>query len=94
MIMRVRVEFLGLHYAIPKSHLEVEFPGETIAHLINHLSKGMKEFRDAVLKADGSLDEAVQVGLNEEEWVTPDRVNETKIRDGDRITFMMMAGGG
>ena len=94
MVMKVHVEFLGLHYAIKESRVEAEFSGDTIAELISHLSKGMKEFREGVLKADGSLDEAVQIGLNDEEWIPPDRASETKLRDGDRVAFMMMAGGG
>jgi molybdopterin converting factor small subunit len=74
--------------------MEVEFPGKTIADLITELSRSMKEFKEAVLKADGSLDEVVQIGLNEEEWILPDDVDKTELKDGDRLTFMMMAGGG
>ena len=74
--------------------MEVEFSGDTIVQLISHLSGRMKEFKEAVLKADGSLDEAVQIGLNQEEWIPPDRVCETKLKDGDLVMFMMMAGGG
>jgi molybdopterin converting factor small subunit len=92
--VKVHVEFLGLNFAIPKSRMDVEFSGETIADLIGQLSMGMKEFKEAVLKEDGSMDEAVQIGLNEEEWIPPDEVNKTKLKHGDRVMFMMMAGGG
>ena len=92
--MKVHVEFLGFNFAVRKSRMEVEFPGKTIADLITELSRSMKEFKEAVLKADGSLDEVVQIGLNEEEWILPDDVDKTELKDGDRLTFMMMAGGG
>ncbi len=91
--MKVHVEFLGLHYAIKKSHLEVEFSGRTIAELVRHLSTAMTEFKTAVMTENGGLDETIQIGVNEE-WITPDRMSETCLSDGDRVMFLMMAGGG
>ena len=80
--------------AIGRKELEVEFDGQTIGDLIEHLviQYGRKA-RQALYDGKGDLDLAVQVLLNGEEWITRDRL-DTALQDGDSVMLMMMLAGG
>jgi len=80
--------------AIGRKELEVEFAGETISDLIEHLvaQYGWKA-RKALCDEQGRLDPIIQVLLNGEEWVTHDRL-DTALQDGDNVVLMMMMAGG
>lgn len=80
--------------AIGSKELEVEFGGETISDLIDHLvvQYGRKA-RQALYDENGELDPVIQVLLNGEGWVAHDRL-DTTLQDGDSVVFMMMMAGG
>ena len=73
----------------------VEFAGETVGDLLEHLvGRHGARARKALHDRDGGLDPVVQILLNEREWVRRDRLAETNLADGDTITIMMLMAGG
>jgi MoaD family protein len=74
--------------------LEVEFAGETVNDLIEHLvAQYGRKARKALYDKKGKLDPVVQVLVNGQEWITHDRL-DTALQDGDSVMLMMMMAGG
>ena len=79
--------------AIGRRELEVEFEGETVSDLFEHLvARYGREARQALYSERGEPDPVIQVLLNGQEWVPHDRL-DTALQDGDHVVLMMMAGG-
>ena len=79
---------------IGRKELEVEFAGETVNDLIEHLvMRYGRKARQALYNEKDELDPVVQVLLNGEEWITRDRL-DTALQDGDSVILMMMMAGG
>lgn len=79
---------------IGRRELEVEFAGETVNDLIEHLvARYGRKARQALYDEKGKLDPVVQVLLNGKEWVTHDRL-DTALQEGDTVMFMVMMAGG
>jgi MoaD family protein len=94
--MRVHLKiFLPvLPEAIGRKELEVEFAGETVSDLIEHLvARYGRKARQALYDEKGQLDPVVQVLLNGKEWVTHDRL-DTVLQDDDSVMLMIMLAGG
>lgn len=94
--MRVHLKiFLPvLPEAIGRKELEVEFAGETVNDLIEHLVERYgRKARQALYDKKGQLDPVVQVLLNGKEWITHDRL-DTALQDGDSVVLMVMMAGG
>jgi MoaD family protein len=94
--MKVNLKILlpVLPEAIGRKDLEVEFAGETVNDLIEHLvARYGRKARQALYDDRGQLDPVVQVLLNGKEWVTHDRL-DTVLQDGDNVVLMMMLAGG
>jgi MoaD family protein len=94
--MRVHLKILlpVLPEAIGRKELEVEFAGETVSDLIEHLvARYGRKARQALYNEKGQLDPVVQVLLNGKEWVTHDRL-DTVLQDGDSVVLMIMMAGG
>lgn len=94
--MRVHLKiFLPvLPEAIGRRELQVEFAGETVSDLIEHLvARYGRKARQALYDDQGELDPMVQVLLNGEEWVTHDRL-DTALQDGDNMVLMIVMAGG
>ena len=80
--------------AIGHKELEVEFAGETVNDLIEHLiARYGRKARKALYNEKGKLDPVVQVLVNGQEWITHDRL-DTALQDGDSVVLMMMMAGG
>jgi MoaD family protein len=80
--------------AIGHKELQVEFAGETVNELIEHLiARYGRKARQALHDSEGQLDPVVQILLNGEQWVTHDRL-DTVLQDGDDVMLMMMIAGG
>ena len=80
--------------AIGRRELEVEFAGETVNDLIEHLvARYGRKARQALFDGEGKLDPVVQVLLNGTEWVPHDRL-DTVLQDGDGVMFMLLLAGG
>ncbi len=79
---------------IGSKELEVEFAGETVNDLIEHLvAQYGRKARQALYDSKGKLDPVIQVLLNGKEWVTHDRL-DTILQDDDEMIFMIMMAGG
>ena len=79
---------------IGRKELEVEFAGETVNDLIEHLvAQYGRKAGKALYDSTGKLDPVIQVLLNGKEWVTHDRL-DTALQDGDEVMFMIMMAGG
>lgn len=92
--MKIRVEFLGFHFAMKERDFQVDVGGTTLSDLVEELGRKVKSFRDAVIDETGNIDSGVIILLNGEEQVSREQLSETPLREGDAVTFMMMAGGG
>ncbi len=80
--------------AIGNKELQVEFAGETVNDLIEHLIvRYGRKARQALYDTEGKLDPVVQILLNGEQWVPHDRL-DTVLHDGDNVMFMIVLAGG
>ena len=94
--MKIELKILlpVLPEAIGRKELEVEFAGETVNDLIDHLvSQYGRKARQALYDERGKLDPMVQILLNGEEWVTHDRLDRP-LQEGDHVFLMIMLAGG
>ena len=94
--MKVNLKILlpTLPEAIGRKELEIEFAGETVSDLIEHLiARYGRNARRALLDEHGKLDPVIQVLLNGKERITHERL-DTALQDGDNVMFMMMMAGG
>ena len=94
--MRVHLKLLlpTLPEAVGGKELDVEFAGDSVGELIDHLlaTYGRKA-RRALLDDGGRLDPLVQALLNGEIWVTQENL-DTPLHEGDELVLMVMLGGG
>ena len=73
---------------------ELEFSGETVGDLIEHLvAQYGRRAKQALYDKKGNLDPVIQVLLNGETWITHDQL-DTVLHDGDSVILMMMMAGG
>ncbi len=80
--------------AIGRRELEVEFAGETVNDLIEHLvTRYGRKAKQALYDDKGKLDPVVQVLINGEKWVTRDQL-DTSLQNGDSVILMIMMAGG
>jgi MoaD family protein len=94
MKVNLKIFLPALPEVIGRKELEVEFAGETIGDLIEHLvARYGRKARQALYDEKGELDPVVQVLLNGKEWVTHDQL-DTALQDGDNVMLMMMLAGG
>ena len=94
MRVNLKVFLPALPEALGRKELEVEFAGQTVNDLIEHLvARYGRQAKQALLTRQGTLDPVVQILLNGEEWVTHDRL-DTVLHDGDDVALMMMMAGG
>ena len=74
--------------------LQIEFTGETVNDLIEHLiARYGRKARQALYDKEGQLDPVVQILLNGERWVTHDQL-DTVLHDGDDVRLMLVLAGG
>ena len=94
--MKVHLKVLlpVLPEAMGCKELQVEFVGETVSDLIEHLVvRYGRKARQALYDGDGQLDPVVQILLNGEQWVPHDRL-DTVLHDGDDVMLALMLAGG
>lgn len=94
--MKVHLKILlpVLPEAMGCKELQVEFAGDTINDLIEHLiARYGRKARQALYDRNGQLDPVVQILLNGEQWVTHDRL-DTVLHDGDNLMLALMLAGG
>jgi molybdopterin converting factor small subunit len=95
--MRVELRLMALPAlakALGSKKLEIEFPGETVADLVEYLAeKYGKAAREALLDEEGNLDSIIQILINEEKWVVHDEL-DVPLKDGDSVILMLLVVGG
>jgi len=95
--LKIKVELLGvptLSNLIGKRS-EVEITGETVTALIAHLVKrhGQK-VSQILLDQKGDLDMTIQVIVNEEGFLPREDISRRTLQNGDKVIFLLLAGGG
>lgn len=91
--MTIKVKFLGF-YQLEKREIQIQFDGTKFFHLIEELARKVKHFRDAVLDESGKVDNVVVILIGGEEQGSREKLGEIPLKDGETVTFLMMAGGG
>jgi MoaD family protein len=94
--MKVHLKILlpVLPEVIGSKELQVEFAGDTINDLIEHLiARYGRKARQALYDRNGQLDPVIQILLNGEQWVTHDRL-DTVLHEGDEVMLALMLAGG
>jgi molybdopterin converting factor small subunit len=80
--------------ALGGKKVEVEFPGDTVAGLVDYLVERYGQAaREALLDEEGDLDTIVQILVNEKQWVVHDDL-DVSLNDGDSVIFMLLVVGG
>jgi molybdopterin converting factor small subunit len=96
-MMPVTVEFLSLPNVVKMvggKTITMNFSGQTVEELIRQVTeKYGQNVQQFLLDEDGRLDMMLRVLCNNEEWIHPEQM-QRPLRDGDRITIMLLAAGG
>jgi sulfur carrier protein ThiS len=95
--MQLIVESLGLPAlsAVIGRKTEVVLESGTVADLVRHLSARFgPKARAVLLDGEGRLDLTIQIMLNEEGFISREELPKRQLKDGDRIRFMLLVGGG
>lgn len=95
--MKIKVESLGLPMLakLIGKKTEIELPNGTVADLVAHLVKRHgRQMQKALLDNDGKLDLTIQVMLNDEGILNRDQYPKRALKDGDKVIFMILVGGG
>jgi molybdopterin converting factor small subunit len=95
--MRVNLRLMALPAlvkAMGGRKVEVDFPGETVADLLDHIVKQYgRAAKEALLDEEGKLDTIIQILINEEEWVVHDEL-DVPLKEGDTVILMLIVAGG
>jgi sulfur carrier protein ThiS len=96
--MKIRVECVGLPTlsAVIGKRTDVQVEsGASLSDLVQQLTGrfGLNA-RQVLLDADGNLDLSIQVMLNEEGFIDREDLPKRALKDGDRVRFMLLVGGG
>jgi len=95
--MTITVEFLSLPNIVKMvggKTITLDYSGQTVEGLIRQVAeKYGKDVKKFLLDETGQLDMTLKVMRNKEEWIQSDQM-QTLLRDGDRLTIMMLAAGG
>jgi molybdopterin converting factor small subunit len=94
MKVNLKIFLPTLPEVIGGKELEVEFAGETVNDLVDHLiAKYGRAAKQALCDEKGNLDPMIQVLLNGEAWITGDQLDAALENGDDLVLMMMMAGG-
>lgn len=95
--MKVQLRLMALPAlakAIGGKRVEVDFPGDTVADLLDHLSERYgRAAKEALLDEEGDLDAIIQILINEEQWVVHDDL-DVPLKEGDTVILMLLVVGG
>ncbi len=95
--MKVKLHLMALPAlvrAMGGKKLEVDFPGETVADLLDHIVERYgSAAKEALLDEEGRLDPIIQILINEKEWVVHDEL-DTPLKEGDTVILMLLVAGG
>jgi len=95
--LKIQVEYYGLPTLskLIGKRAEVQLSGETVAELVSFIvNKHGQKARQSLLDNQGKLDLSIQVMVNDEGFVPRDEFSQRKLKDGDNVKFLLLAGGG
>lgn len=95
--MKITVESLGLPTlsAVIGKKTEFDLEAGTVADLVRCLvGRFGPKARELLLDVDGNLDLTIQVMVNEEGFISREDLPHRVLKDGDRVKFMLLVGGG
>ena len=95
--MDIKVEFIGfsvIYDLFPEGLHPYPVPGDTLSQLIEELvAHNDPRMKESLLDpGTKSLDSTIQIMVNKK-IVPKDQIQEQKIQEGDRVTFLKFAGG-
>ncbi len=95
--MKITVEFLSLPNVakmVGSKAIVLDFSGTSVNDLIHELAeKYGREVQKFLLDETGQLDMSLALTLNGQEWIHRNQM-EKPLRDGDKVTIMMLVAGG
>jgi sulfur carrier protein ThiS len=95
--MKIQIESLGLP---PLAKLigktsQVEMADGTLADVVAHIVGRIgPPARKILLDQTGQLDLSIQVMINDEGFLPRNQYSQRVIKDGDKVRFMLLVGGG
>jgi sulfur carrier protein ThiS len=95
--MKITIESLGLPTlaAVVGKKAELEVQPGTLAEIIDQLiGRFGPKLRHQLLDGEGNLDYTIQITVNDEGFVPREDLPTRELKDGDRVRFMLIAGGG
>ena len=95
--MKIQVESLGLPTLseLIGKKTEIELTGKTVEDLVAYITnKHGQKARKVLLDNKGKLDLTIQVMINDEGFVARDEFPQRKLKEGDQVKFLLLAGGG
>jgi sulfur carrier protein ThiS len=95
--MKIQIESLGLptlSKLIGKTS-QVDMADGTVADIVSHIVKKMGQpARKILLDQKGRLDLSIQVMVNDEGFLPRNEYSQRVLKDGDKVKFMLLVGGG
>jgi len=95
--MKINVESLGLPTlsSVIGKKTEIALETGTLEDLVRSLiGRFGPKARELLLDAEGNLDLAIQVMVNDEGFVNREDLPKRVLKDGDRVRFMLLVGRG
>jgi len=95
--VKIQVESLGLPTlaSLIGKKTQIELSGHTVADLINQITRRHGHKAKQILQdQNGELDLTIQVMINDDGFVPRDELSQRNLREGDKVRFMLLAGGG
>jgi hypothetical protein len=95
--VKIQVESLGLPTLseLIGKKTEIEFMGESVEDLVTYIvSKHGQRAQKILLDNKGKLDLTIQVMVNDEGFVQRDEFPHRNLKEGDKVKFLLLAGGG
>jgi len=78
-----------------KTSVELNKKAATVRDLVSLLVKSHgKKMNQILLDSEGELDLTIQVMINDEGFLARNEYAQRELREGDRVRFMLLVGGG
>ena len=95
--MKVTLEFLSLPNVVKmigSKTVALDISGTTINDLVREVAgKYGRDVQKFLLDESGQLDTSLAIAINQQELIYRDQMDRP-LRDGDRVTIMMLVAGG
>jgi sulfur carrier protein ThiS len=95
--LKIQIESLGLPTLskLIGKNTQLEMAGGTLADLVARIvDKLGPPARKLLLDQEGKLDMTIQVMINDEGFLPRDEYSQRVLKDGDKVKFMLLVGGG